>query len=286
MLFTTGIFPSAWKTGKVIPVVKKGSCHEPANYRPISLLPCLSKVCESIFYDHLYRHVLPFMSPVQSGFRKGDSTSLQLTRIVQQICQHRDESALAGICCFDLAKAFDTVWHRGLLAKLKHAFSLSTQPLSWLKSYFSRRYQYVNVLGTSSAAEPVLSGVPQGSILGPLLFKIYVNDLPAVFPGTSLFADNTTLLNSSASLTDLKNNLRAGIQEVLSWILSWRLSPNLSKTKIMLFPSQPEFTSLVHPNFPNPTDIVSSHKQPWHCNILHSLGCPTSNISVKNQDTP
>ena len=69
-------------------------------------------------------------------------------------------------------------------------------------------------------------------------------------------------------------------------MLSWRLSPNLSKAKIMLFPPQPEFTTLIHANFPNPTDIVSSHKQPWHCNILHSLGCPTSNISVKNQDTP
>ena len=260
MSFTTGIFPSTWKTAKVIPVFKKGSRHEPANYRPISLLPCVSKVCERIFYDHLYRHVSPFLSPEQSGFRKGDSTSLQRTRIVQQVCQHRDNRALAGICFFDLAKAFDTVWHRGLLAKLEHAFRVRKQPLSWLKYYLSKRYQYVTVLGTSSAAEPVLSGVPQGSIIGPLLFIIYANDLPAVFPGTSLFADDTTLLTSSASLTGLKNNLRAGIQEVLSWMSSWRLSPNLSKTKIMLFPPQREFTTLTRANFPNPIDILSSHK--------------------------
>ena len=190
MSFTTGIFPSAWKTAKVIPVFKKGSRNEPANHRPISLLPCVSKVCERIFYDHLYRHVSPFLSPAQSGFRKGDSTSLQLTRIVQQVCQHRDNRALAGICFFDLAKAFDTVWHRGPLAKLEHAFRVRKQPLSWLKSYLSGRYQYVTLLGTSSAAEPVLSGVSQGSILGPLLFIVYVNDLPA----TSLFADDTTIL--------------------------------------------------------------------------------------------
>ena len=116
------------------------------------------------------------------------------------------------------------------------------------------------MLGVSSVAEPVLSGVPQRSILGPLLFIIYVNDLPAVFPGTSLFDDDTTFITSSASLTGLKNNLRAGIQEVLSWMSSWRLSPNLSKTTIMLFPPQPEFTTLIHANFPNPIDIVSSHK--------------------------
>ena len=170
MSFTTGIFPCAWKTAKVIPIYKKGSIHEPANYGPISLIPCVSKVCERIFYDHLYRHVSTFLSPARSAFRKGDSTSLQLTRIVQQVCQHRDNRALAGICFFDLAKAFDTVWHRGVLAKLEHAFRVRKQPLSWLKSYLSGRYnvKYVTVLGTSSAAEPVLSGVPQGSILGPL----------------------------------------------------------------------------------------------------------------------
>ena len=91
-------------------------------------------------------------------------------------------------------------------------------------------------------------------------FIIYVNDLHVVFPGTSLLADDTTLLTLTASLTGLKNNFRAGIHEVLFWMSSWRLSPNLSKTKIMLFPPQPEFTTLIHANFQNPIEIVSSHK--------------------------
>ena len=105
-----------------------------------------------------------------------------------------------------------------------------------------------------------LSGVPQGSILGPLLFILYVNDLPAAAPGTSLFADDTTLLRASPNITGLMSNLANGIQRVITWMSSWRLSPNLSKTKIMLFPSQPDVPPLLYPLFPQPIDIVSSHK--------------------------
>ena len=102
---------------------------------------------------------------------------------------------IIALCFFDLAKAFDTVWHRGLLAKLHLVFGVSGPALSWLESYLSSRSQFVSVLSINSDPLPVSSGVPQGSILGPLLFVAYVNDLPSIDPGVSLFADDTTLLS-------------------------------------------------------------------------------------------
>ena len=129
--YRTGVFPSSWKSAVVTALYKnKGSRSAPANYRPISLLKSISKVCERILFDVLYVHVTPALSPAQSGFRRGDSTQYQVTRLVQDIVTHRHKKDDVGIVFFDLAKAFDTVWHRGLLAKLETVFLIEGQMIN------------------------------------------------------------------------------------------------------------------------------------------------------------
>ena len=122
---SSGVFLSAWKYAVVVPIYKnKGSRHDPGNCRPISLLNTCSKILERIVYDRLYHHLAPLLHDMQSGFRHGDSTSLHLTNLVQRLCTLRDRRHYLGLCFFALAKAFDSVWHRGLLAKL-HAYGVT-----------------------------------------------------------------------------------------------------------------------------------------------------------------
>ena len=259
--YSSGVFPDRWKIAKVTPIYKcKGSRSQASNYRPISLLCSLSKVCEKVFYDQLYCHISPCLSPSQSGFRRNDSTSDQLARLVQDIATLRDARHHIALCFFDLAKAFDTVWHRGLLAKLHIVFGVSGPALSWLESYLSSRSQFVSALSINSDPLPVSSGVPQGSILGPLLFVAYVNDLPSIDPGVSLFADDTTLLSASSSSAALVPRVSAQICSVLRWMQTWRLRPNLTKTEIMFLPPISSMSLLHHPDFPEPIKVVSNHK--------------------------
>eukprot|EP00117_Sycon_ciliatum_P000815 scpid75161/ scgid6727/ Probable RNA-directed DNA polymerase from transposon BS; Reverse transcriptase len=172
----------------------------------------------------------------------------------------RDARHHIALCFFDLAKAFDTVWHRGLLAKLHIVFGVSGPALSWLESYLSSRSQFVFALSINSDPLPVSSGVPQGSILGPLLFVAYVNDLPSIDPVVSLFADDTTLLSASSSSAALVPRVSAQICSVLRWMQTWRLRPNLTKTEIMFLPPISSMSLLHHPDFPEPIKVVSNHK--------------------------
>eukprot|EP00117_Sycon_ciliatum_P044473 scpid43282/ scgid32077/ Probable RNA-directed DNA polymerase from transposon BS; Reverse transcriptase len=132
---SSGVFPAAWKYSVVVPRIykNKGSRHDPGNYRPISLLNTCSKILERIVYDRLYHHLAPLLHDMQSGFRHGDSTSLHLTNLVQRLCTLQDRRHYLGLCFFDLAKAFDSVWHRGLLAKL-HAYGVTGRLQTWLTS--------------------------------------------------------------------------------------------------------------------------------------------------------
>ena len=135
-----------------------------------------------------------------------------------------------GICFFDLAKAFDTVWHKGLLYKLKY-YGVSGKLLSLLKSYLTNRTQCGKVGTAVSSSASLLSGVPQGSILGPLLFLIFVNDLPNLVPIVSLYADDTAVIDSATSLATLENSMQSKINAVVAWMRKWRLHPNVKKTK-------------------------------------------------------
>ena len=130
------MFPSSWKSALVTALYKnKGSRNAPANYRPISLLKSISKLCERILFDVLYTHVTPALTQAQSGFGRGDSTQYEVTRLVQYIITHRHNKDHVGVVFFNLAKAFDTAWNRGLLAKLEHIFLIEGSTLNWITSH-------------------------------------------------------------------------------------------------------------------------------------------------------
>ena len=296
--FSTGKFPAAWKLAKVVPVYKsKGSKSQASNYRPISLLSCVSKLCERLFFDKLYAHVSPALAPVQSGFRRGDSTTMQLTRLVQDIVALRHDHQHVGMCFFDLAKAFDTVWFRGLLAKLSAMYNVSGASLAWITDYLTDRTQSVSVEGVLSDPLPVKSGVPQGSILGPLLFLLYINDLPDCIDGLSLFADDTALIQFDADIANLCTKLQNGINVVHQWMLSWRLKPNILKTEIVFLPQLDHPPTFTLPGLDSAINIniVDTHRHlgvvfdsqlSWNshvdfvCNkVSKSVGCLMSHCS-------
>ena len=217
------------------------------------------KLCERISYDHLYSHVAPAIQPAQSGFRRGDSTSLQLTRLVQDIIGAKAEKLYTGICFFDLAKAFGTVWHRGLLRKLQVIFNISDTPLKWIESYLSGRSQFVSVSGADSPKLPVLSGVSQGSILGLLLFVLFVNDQPRHVSGMSLFGDDTAALRHCKTVKQLESELQGARNMIVTWMSSWRLQANVSKTRVLFLTDSASMFKFTFPNSPTEIQTVQEH---------------------------
>lgn len=230
-------FPRSWKEAVVIPCFKrKGSSLQPTNYRPISLLPVLSKVFERIILRQLYDHVDEYLPVNQSGFRRKDGTELQLARLVHRLAKGVDEGKHILSCHYDLSKAFDCVWHAGLVTKLHH-LGVSGPALEWIKSYLSGRSQRVKIDGVLSASLPVSAGVPQGSVLGPLMYLVYTHDLPYVVSSENStcdqFADDTALTSICDTGADAVRNLQISVTETGKWLSDWRLSVNLSKTVVM-----------------------------------------------------
>ena len=174
---TNGYFPLAWKKANVIPIHKKDSKLEAKNYRPISLLPIFGKIFEKLIFDNLYEYIFKnnLITDRQSGFRKGDSTIKQLVSITHDIYLAFDynPSKTVRAVFLDIAKAFDKVWHTGLIFKLKRN-GVNGEMISILESFLSNRLQRVTINGESSDWVSIRAGVPQGSVLGPLLFLIYI----------------------------------------------------------------------------------------------------------------
>ena len=243
----TGVFPAELKIGKLTPIFQKGNTYDPGNYKPMSILPTISKIVErhvaSELKDFLHEHEL--INVHQSGSRQFHSCQTALTKMTDLWLKDIDDGNLTGATFIDFKKSFDWVDHKLLLKKLAlYKFDEST--LLWFKSYLSNRKQSVHVGGSKSKYLDVVSGVPQESVLGPLLFLVYINDLPLHVEKSKLdmFADDVTLHSSSADMNVIENNLNCDIEKIGAWCLQNRMKINESKTKCMLIGTNKKISKL------------------------------------------
>ena len=206
---STSTFPDSFKIAKLIALFKKGCKTEPKNYRPISLLPLLSKIFEKVVHLQTEKFLTEnsLLYKKQSGFRPLHSTESCLTHLSDRILEGCDKGCHTGMILIDLQKAFDTLDHKLLLSKLS-LMNFSSETISWFKSYLCNRTFLVNVESSFSEAADLKCGVPQGSILGPLLFLLYINDLPQAVKDCDirLYADDTCISYTHKMVKTIKTN--------------------------------------------------------------------------------
>ena len=237
-----GCFPSTWKLAKISPLFKKGSKQDPSNYRPISVLPTISKLLEKAVHMQLYSYLRDnnLLSQKQFGFRLNSSTVTASAMFTDKTLSAMDKGQLTGAVFIDLTKAFDTVNHSILLSKLCSLGVLNDSPAyNWFESYLSNRCQVTVCNGTKSCPETVQIGVPQGSILGPLLFTLYINDLPDYLEhcDVTLYADDTVLFISDKSLHNIKSYMNSDLEKLNNWLKLNHLTLSISKSKFMIIGS-------------------------------------------------
>ena len=208
------VFPDKWKDAKVSPLHKNGPCDDVNNYRPISVLPVLSKILERHVHISLMNYLNEYnlLHPTQSGFRSAHSCETAFVNMIDRWLQSMDNGQLIGVVLVDFKKAFDLVDHKILLEKL-NLHNLSEDSLNWFSSYLQNRTQRVSVNNVLSDQRSILYGVPQGSILGPLLFLMFINDLPLYTDdvSTDMYADDTTLFDVNTSKEAIQANLQKAL---------------------------------------------------------------------------
>ena len=235
-------FPSQCKIAKVKPLFKKGSKTDPKNYRPISLLPIISKIIEKVIHDQTQNFLESsnILCRYQSGFRKNYSTDLCLSYLCDKVSKGFDSGLVTGMILIDLQKAFDTINHEILLDKMQ-CIGFSKKTINWFKSYLFLRQFKVNINDKFSPAGEITCGVPQGSILGPLLFLLYINDIPqAVSCEILLYADDTCLFFQHKNVKTIEKQLNEDFSSLCEWFVDNKLSVHFGedKTKSILFGSK------------------------------------------------
>ena len=238
--FLKGIFPSKLKIAKVVSVFKKGDPEIMTNYRPISLLPVFSKIFEKLMYKRLYSFVAcnKLLFKFQFGFQENHSIDHALISMTETIRKSLDNKKYGCGVFIDLQKAFDTVNHNILLSKLEH-YGIRGNALCSFWSYLTDRTQFVSISGKNSCPLGITCGVPQGSVLGPLLFLLYINDLPNVSKHLKFyfFADDTNLYYDSETLDDVIKKVNKGLKHLKRWLDANKLSLNINKTNFIIFHS-------------------------------------------------
>ena len=232
----TGKFPDSWKLANVQPIHKKNDRQIKSNYRPISLLPLCGKILEKIIFDQVYAFLDQnrLISTKQSGFRPGDSCIYQLISITSDIYKNFEKHDETRAVFLDISKAFDKVWHDGLIFKLK-SNGISGNLLQFLENYVSNRYQRVTLNGSESSWRSISAGVPQGSVLGPLLFLVYINDLTEnIKSQMRLFADDSSIFTPVKNVIDTHEQLVKDLETVSTWGHQWKMvfNPDITKQAV------------------------------------------------------
>ena len=234
--FDTGVVPEAWKRANISPIFKKGKKTDPSNYRPISLtaIPCkiIEKILKSAIMGHLFDNKL--VSKNQHGFVRFKSCVTNLLETLDIITENLNLGYLIYLILLDFSKAFDLVSHAGFIVKLKY-MGLDSKIINWIKSFLSNRKQRVVLGRIMSTWKEVLSGVPQGSVLGPLLFIIYINDMPELlFHLCRLFADDSKIIAIIKNAHDIER-LQLDLDQLGNWAQLWKMRFNYDKCKVMYF---------------------------------------------------
>ena len=229
-----GVVPDDWCEANVAPVYKKGSRHQAVNYRPVSLTCVCCKIMEHIICKHIMNHLEQYdiLTSLQHGFRHGHSCETQLLLTLHDMTQLYDKKHQIDVAILDFSKAFDTVPHRKLLHKLHH-YGVKGNILKWIESFLTNRTQRVLVEGEFSKSVKVLSGVPQGTVLGPLLFLCFINDLPnEVISQVRLFADDCLLYRPIKSAED-HIILQQDLTKLETWANTWGMKFNAQKCYVL-----------------------------------------------------
>ena len=229
------VFPKVWKDANVIPIHKKGDKKNPNNYRGISLLPLCSKVLERVVCDSLLAHVLPSLPSSQHGFLPNRSCSSNLSVFLKHSWDSIQAGAQTDSIYTDYSSAFTSVNHILLLHKLQTSFNVTGRALSWIRSYLTNRRQRVVLDGVCSDWAPVRSGVPEGSVCGPLLFICLTADLPTLIQTNCImYADDIKLYHRITSHSDIEL-LQADLNRLSTWSAAWRLKLNPAKCHVISF---------------------------------------------------
>ena len=234
-ILETSVYPDQWKLANVVPIYKKEDKQLVKNYRPISLLPICGKIFEKLIFDNLYAYLVSnnLITKNQSGFVPGDSCTNQLSFLINEIHEaFEDPKSLDVRAVFlDISKAFDKVWHEGLIFKLRQN-GVSGKLLGFFESYLSNRKQRVSLNGSCSEYAVIQSGVPQGSVLGPLLFLVYINDLEKdIKSNVKFFADDTMLYSIVKDPTLSASDLNHDLEKINQWAKQWKMAFNPDPNK-------------------------------------------------------
>lgn len=290
-----GIIPDKLKISKVIPIFKKGDRNEMTNYRPIAVIPIFAKLLEKLIHKRLYSFLQlhNILIKDQFGFRKQHSTELAVLNLFQHILENIERGKYCVGIFMDLSKAFDTIDHHILLQKL-HYYGVRGNAFNWFNNYLTNRTQYVVINGVKSSIQSNNCGVPQGSVLGPLLFLIYINDIvnSSNLVRFSLFADDTCVTMANKSIAHLIKSINAELKKINCWFQCNKLSLNVSKTNYIIFKTRnrrvPENLDDIHIDditINRLSDvkflgIIFNENLNWNTHIYHLCNTISKNVGI------